>query len=180
MRAILEIRKSIVKAMEAGQDIAELEAELKDARLAEQTDKEVKELAEIASARLQTKERADKVVLRADSQREAIKALLQARNEVVTPLRKVLNKANELPKLEDDCFAEFHDGIQAGATIRGLDGQLPDDFTVPMLELGNGTNLSYDAAKQALWYLRAAHGLLVSLHLLEQKPIAQKAPDPYD
>jgi hypothetical protein len=180
MRAIPEIRKAIVKAMEAGQDITELEAELKEARLAEQTDKEVRELAEIASTRLQTKERADKVVLRADTQREAIKAFLQARNEVIAPLRKAIAKANVLPALQDKCYAEFHDSVYSGSVIKGLDGQLPADFTVPQLELANGTKDSFDVAKQALYYLQCASGLLSALHIIETKPQVKALPDPFD
>jgi hypothetical protein len=179
MRTIPEIRKAIVKAMEAGQDIAELEAELKEARLAEQTDKEVRELAEIASTRLQTKERADKVVLRANTQREAIKAFLQARNEVIAPLRKAILKANVLPALQEACYAEFHDSVYSGSVIKGLDGQLPSDFTVPMLELANGTKDSFDVAKQALYYLQCASGLLSALHIIETKPQVPALPDPY-
>jgi hypothetical protein len=180
MRAIAEIRKSIVKALESGQDITELEAELKEARLAEQTDKEVKELAEIASTRLQTREKADHMVIKANTQRDSIKAFLQQRNEAIAPLRKAIDKAKELPALQEACYAEFHDMYFAGAVIRGLDGKLPADFTVPMLELGNDTRESYDVAKQAFYYLQMAHGLLASLHIIETKPVATVAKDPYD
>jgi len=181
MRTIPEIRKAIVQAMEAGQGIAELEAELKEARLAEQTDKEVKELAEIASTRLQTREKADHIVIKANTQREAIKAFLQQRNEAIVPLRKAIDKAKELPKMEEACYAEFHDGFYTGATIRGLDGQLPADFTVPYLEIGDGTKRQvYDVAKEIFYYLQCANGLLSALHILETKPVATVAKDPYD
>jgi hypothetical protein len=166
--------------MEAGQDITELQEQLKQARLEEQSAKEVRELAEIASSRLQLKERADKEVIKANTQREAIKALLQARNEVVTPLRKAVDKALKLPALQDKCYEQYHDMVMAGGAVRGLDGQLPGDFTVPMLELADGTNQAYDKTREALYYLRAAHGLLVGLHITEQKLPATKAPDPYD
>jgi hypothetical protein len=179
MNTKAEIEKQIVKAMERGEDITELESQLTYAEAKEQTDKRVKELAEIASNRLQTKEKADKVVERANTQREAIKALLQARNEVISPLRKALDKAKVLPALQDKSHEQFHDMIQAGADMRGKDGFLPKDFTIPMLQLGDGTRDAYDATRQALYYLQAAHGLLVSLKEVDHKPVIQKA-DPYD
>jgi hypothetical protein len=179
MRPIPEIEKALRSAMEAGQDIAELEAELKEAIVTEEADKIVKKNAEIVSTRLQAKEKATVIVERANTQRKAIKAFLQQRNEVIAPLRKAIAKANVLPALQDKCYAEFHDSFYAGASIRGLDGQLPADFTVPQLELANGTKDSFDVAKQALYYLQCASGLLSALHEIETKPQVPALPDPY-
>jgi hypothetical protein len=172
------IRIKIVQAMERGEDISQLEAELKEARLAEATDKEVRELAEIASGRLQKKEITSALLARVTIQRDAIKALLDAKNQLAAPLRKLVEKAKVLPALEDACYVEFHDIIKAGCEVRMCDGSLPSDFTVPMLELGNGQRAAYDVVKEALYHLQCCNGLLAALHKIEVLPQVQK-PDPY-
>ena len=177
MRSIPEIRREIRLTMEKGAPMSELEAELEKAIVAEQKDKLIKEDAEFVSNRLQKKENADKLVSRANTQRENIAALLQARNEVLAPLRKALEKAQALPKLHDKCFEQFHDMIQAGSLTRGLDGTLPDDFTFPMLQLGDGRRDAYDISREALYYLQMGHGLLVALNKVEHKPALGKTDD---
>lgn len=179
MRMIAEIRKQIRLAMEKGESIDELDVELKEAIVSDQAEKLIKEDAEIVSLKLQTRERATKLVTRANTQREAIKAFLQARNEVVAPIRKAIEKAKDLPKLEDACWAEFHDMMIAGSCVSAVDGQLPADFTFPMLELGNGQTHAYDKAKEAFMYLQYANGILTALHLNEVKAATQNVKDPY-
>jgi len=178
MPTIAEIRKQIVEAIEAGEDTSKLETQLKQARLAEQTKAEVAELEVIAGQRQEAKKKADNVVAKAERQAETIDVFLAARDAVIGPLAEALEKARELPQLLDGCFAEFHDGIQAGYIVRATKGFLPDDFTVPMVQLGKGDRDAYDVAREALVYIQSGHGLLANLQRVDLKPHPQEE-EPY-
>jgi len=170
MATVTELRKQIVAALEKGEPTEGLERQLKEARLVEQTSKEVSELQGIASKRQELKQRADSIVAKAKLQGEAIDAFLQARDAIIEPLQAIVKQARALPQLQEKCYAEFHDGLQAGWAVRATGGFLPEDFTYPMLDFADGVTPAYDAASRVFQFLSFGLGILSNLRKNERKP----------
>lgn len=165
MATVADIRKQIVEALENGEDTSKLETQLKQARLAEQTKAEVSELQAIATRRLDWQKKAEAIQDKAERQGNAIDAFLELRDSITGSLKDLLDQARALPKAQDECYANFHDTFQFGAAVRRIpaNGFLPEDFSLPMLEMAGGKVSAYDKGAEGLWYLQAAYGTLANL-----------------
>lgn len=159
------LQKRIVKALEMGQDPAPLLKELGELRAKIAAEGELAELQKIADERQVLKDKAAKVQEKVKLQGEAIDAFLKLRDSITEALMPILEQAKELPKLQEECYIQYHDSFRFGAAM----GKIPkgylatDGFSCPMLEMASGVHESYDVAAQALFYLQAGYGLLANL-----------------
>jgi hypothetical protein len=177
---IKEIQKKIIVKREAGEDITELAQELVQERAKEATAAEVKELDKIVAERQVLRDKATKVQQKTKLQGEAIDTFLTKRDAITEALAPILEKARELPQLQGECYAQYHDSFMLGADIRTLPkGYLPANFSCPMLEMASGISESYDAAAMALFHLRAGLGFLTNLTKGEMT-VPEKPPGEFD
>jgi len=161
MATVTEIRKEIVEAIARGDDTGKLEKQLREARLAEETRKEVSELRAVADKRLEYQTQATTLEARAKAQGEAIDAFLALRDTLILPLAELITQAKTLPGLQSECYANFHDSFVFGSSIRQIpQGFLSEGFSCPRLDMAGGKVPSYEKAKEAIQYLMAGLGIL--------------------
>jgi hypothetical protein len=168
---IRAIQKQIVAKLEAGEDVSELTQQLARERAKIAAQAEVEQLQKIVEQRQALRDKADAVKVKIKNQGEAIDTLLKARDAITTALAPILEKTKDLLRLHDACFIEFHDAMVAGYSIEKTGGFLPDDLTIPMLQLGSGIRDPYDVSREALVYLHNGYGLLSNLRREEIKPV---------
>jgi len=173
MTTITELQKKVVKALETGQDPAPILKELADLRAAIAMEAEKAELQKIADERQALRDKAEVVKGKIQKQGEAIDIFLKARDTVTTELAPIVERAKELPKLQSECYAEYHDPGILVWTAKLPEGYLPKDLSVPMLEGKDGIMDCHDRAAQAVWYISAGLGLLQSLKR-EDRPFPER------
>jgi len=160
MATVTEIRKEIVEAIARGEDTGKLEKQLREAKLAEETRKEVSELRAVADKRLEYQAKATTLEARAKAQGEAIDAFLALRDTLIGPLAELLTQAKALPGLQVACY-NLNDSYVLGSAIRQIpQGFLPENFSCPRLDMAGGKVPSYEKATEAIQYLTAGLGIL--------------------
>jgi len=178
---IAQIRQKIVEAQERGECTSALEKQLRQARLEEATKAEVAELQKIASQRLEWQKQADKVQEKVKKQGELITHFLELRDAITGPLKDLIDQAwaSGLIKAQNECYEQYHDVFQFGATVRGIpkNGYLPEGFCCPQLIMANGKDYSQDKAAEALYYMQAAYGFLMNLTKGEMTVFQQEVDD---
>jgi hypothetical protein len=168
---IKRLKNEAVKATELGKDVAPIYKRIAELRDEIAIEVEQAETQRIVDARKVLRDKAEQIKAKIQNQGEAIDTFLKARDSITEALLPILDKAKELPGLQDKCFAEFHDAMQAGSITRMAGGFLPADLTIPMLQLGKGDQDVYDVSKRILMYLSFAYGLLANLQKVESKPM---------
>ena len=161
---IKAIQKQIVAKLEVGEDVSELTRRLAQERARIAAQIEVEELKKIVDERQQLRDKAAKVQEKVKLQGEAIDAFLKVRDAIITPLAELVEKARDLPKLQSECYAQYHDAFVFGGDMRQIPkGYLLADFNCPILDMASGVSESYDVAAQAFFYLQSGLGLLANL-----------------
>lgn len=164
-KRVTGLQKRIVKALETGKDPAPLLKELGELRAKIAAEAELAELQKIADERQKKWDFAAKVQEKVKLQGEAIDAFLKLRDSITEALSPILERAQELPKLQEACYEQYHDPFVFAAVVKTIPkGYLSmDGFNCPMLEMTSGVTDSYDVAAQGLFYLQAGCGLLANL-----------------
>jgi len=161
---VRRLQKEVVKALETGKDPAPILKELAELRAKIAMEAEREELQKIADQRQKLRDKAEAVKLKVQKQGEAIDAFLKARGAITEALAPIVDKARELPGLQEACYGGFHDIQQFGWTVRGIPfDYLGKDFGCPMLEMEGGLVSADNKAIEAVSYLIAAHGCLAGL-----------------
>jgi len=170
---IKAIQKQIVTKLETGEDVSELSRRLAQERAKIAAQAEIEELKKIAGQRQQLRDEATKAQEKVKLQGEAIDTFLKARDAITEALMPIVEKARELPKLQSECYSQYHDAGQLAWTKKLPEGYLPKGLSVPILEGKDGVTYSYDRAAQAVWYISAGLGLLQSLIRID-RPIPER------
>ena len=170
---IKAIQKQIIVKIEAGEDVSELTRRLAQERAQIAARAEVAELQKIANERQALRDKAEAVKVKVQKQGEAIDAFLKARDAITEALLPIFERARELPKLQGECYSQYHDPGILAWEAKLPDGYLPKGLAVPMLDGKDGVTDSYDRAAQAVWYISAGLGLLQSL-IREDRPIPER------
>ncbi|MDD5095224.1 MAG: hypothetical protein PHV74_12740 [Dehalococcoidia bacterium] len=170
---IKALQKKIVLGLEHGEDISELSHELARVRQEIAAAAEVEELQKVADQRKALKDRAEAVKTKIERQGQAIDSFLRARDEICKGLAPIIERAKGLPKVQSECYAEYHDPGQLCGQVRLPEGYLPKALKVPMLEGRDGIADAHDRAAQAYFYLSAGLGLLQSLKR-EDRPFPER------
>lgn len=165
MSKIDTLRQQIVESQTKGKATSALEKQLKEARLDEQIAKEVKDLQQVADQRLKWQREADKIKEKVSLQEEAIARFLALRDSLIgLPVKELLDRAQELIAAQNECYVQFHDTFQFGATVGRIPkGYLPGGFSCPRLGLVGDQDYSYDKAAEGIYSLRAGYGFLVAI-----------------
>ena len=153
---IESLRRQIVEALSEDRDTSVLERQLAEARIAEATRSELKELQPLAEQVRQWRERATELAATAESQAAAIATFLEARDAVTKPLLAMLPKVAALIPLQQ--AAQEHRGF----IHPELAAHLPPGFTIETLSAGAFED-AHDKAVEALYHVRAGTGILSSL-----------------
>jgi hypothetical protein len=180
MTTVKEIQKRLVEALETKQDPSPILKELADQRAKEAAEKDLAEAQKITAERQSHRDKAAKVQEKVKLQGEAIDTFLAKRDSITEALAPIVEQAKELPQLQGECYAQYHDSFMLGVDIRQIPkGYLPDNFSCPMLEMASGTSESYDVAAMALFHLQAGLGFLSSL-AKGSMTIPEKPPGDFD
>ncbi|MGD0794948.1 MAG: hypothetical protein ABR958_05075 [Dehalococcoidales bacterium] len=174
MTTIAEIEKKIVKALETGQDPAPLLKEEAELQAQIGMDERREQLQKIADERQKLRDKAAKIKEKVKQQNEAIDAFLKARDSIVEALTLILERAKELPKLQENCYAGFSDIQNFAWNVRGTPADyLGSDFVgCPFLRMKDGTVSSDDMAARAFINLKWARGILADMEKgLPQLPL---------
>lgn len=165
MTTIAELEKRIVKAIETGQDPIPILKEEAELRAQIVMDERREQFQKIADERQRLKDKAAKIKEKIKQQDEAIDILLKARDSIVEALALILERAKELPKLQENCYAGFSDLQNFAWNVRGIPADyLGKDFKgCPMLRMKDGTVSADDMATRAFVWLKWAHGTLADL-----------------
>lgn len=163
LASIRELQKRIVRALETGQDPAPILKELADLRASIAMEAEKAELQKIVNERQALRDKAEAVKVKVQKQGEAIDTFLKARDSITEALIPILQRAMELPGLQNECYSQYHAPGEMSFLMKLPEGYLPKGLAIPMLEGADRVSDAYDRAAQAVWYIGAGCGLLQSL-----------------